>query len=119
MYIINVINLTMTTFCILIEVVRKMSGHEIMHIKPSRWSWNRFKDLLNFYVMLGVIPATVVITYINLFIGPAKLVEIPEGYVPEVHEYYAVSVKTFSPMERAKLNSQFFVNIAPNHSLDG
>ncbi|XP_046464343.1 NADH dehydrogenase [ubiquinone] 1 beta subcomplex subunit 5, mitochondrial-like isoform X1 [Daphnia pulex] len=72
-----------------LEAVRKMSGHEMMHIKPSRWSWNRFKDLLNFYVMLGVIPATVVITYINLFIGPAKLAEIPEGYVPEVHEYYA------------------------------
>lgn len=111
------INLTMATFCILIEAVRKMSGHEMMHIKPSRWSWNRFKDLLNFYVMLGVIPATVVITYINLFIGPAKLAEIPEGYVPEVHEYYAVSVETFSPTKRAKFNFHFFCT-APNHSLD-
>ena len=69
-----------------------MSGHQTMHIKPSKWSWNRFKDLLNFYVLLGVIPATAVITYINLFIGPARLAEIPEGYVPETHEYYAVSI---------------------------
>uniref|UniRef100_A0A4Y7M9Q9 NADH dehydrogenase [ubiquinone] 1 beta subcomplex subunit 5, mitochondrial n=1 Tax=Daphnia longispina TaxID=42846 RepID=A0A4Y7M9Q9_9CRUS len=71
------------------QVVRQMSGHQTMHIKPSKWSWNRFKDLLNFYVLLGVIPATAVITYINLFIGPARLAEIPEGYVPEAHEYYA------------------------------
>ena len=51
---------------------------------------------MNFYVLLGVIPATIVITYINLFIGPARLAEIPEGYVPEAHEYYAVSIMLFS-----------------------
>lgn len=66
-------------------------GPRTMVIKPSRWQWNRFKDLIHFYTLLGVLPATLVIMYINLFIGPAKLAEIPEGYVPETHEYQAVS----------------------------
>uniref|UniRef100_A0A4Y7MEM0 NADH dehydrogenase [ubiquinone] 1 beta subcomplex subunit 5, mitochondrial n=1 Tax=Daphnia magna TaxID=35525 RepID=A0A4Y7MEM0_9CRUS len=71
-----------------LQVVRQMSEHRTMHIKPSRWSWNRFKDFMHFYIMLGAIPAALVITYINLFIGPARLAEIPEGYVPEAHEYF-------------------------------
>lgn len=64
-----------------------------MAIKPSRWSWNRFKDLLHFYFFLGAIPATAFILYVNLFIGPAKLAEIPEGYTPEPYEYHAVGFK--------------------------
>nr|CAG4642110.1 EOG090X0FIE [Eurycercus lamellatus] len=67
----------------------QMSGHKTMAIRPSRWQWLRFKDLVHFYIMLGVIPATVAITCINIFIGPAKLVEIPEGYVPEAYEYHS------------------------------
>uniref|UniRef100_A0A4Y7NL48 NADH dehydrogenase [ubiquinone] 1 beta subcomplex subunit 5, mitochondrial n=1 Tax=Moina brachiata TaxID=675436 RepID=A0A4Y7NL48_9CRUS len=71
------------------NVLRYMSGHHNMAIKPSRWSWNRFKDLVHFYFFLGAIPATAVILYVNLFIGPARLAEIPEGYTPEAHEYHA------------------------------
>lgn len=67
-------------------------GHaETMKIRPSRWSWNRFKDLLHLYFLLGIIPLTVFTTCLNIFVGPAKLVDIPEGYVPEEHEYYQVS----------------------------
>lgn len=73
------------------DALRYMSGHNNMAIKPSRWSWNRFKDLVHFYFFLGAIPATAVILYINLFIGPARLAEIPEGYTPEPYEYHAVS----------------------------
>lgn len=47
---------------------------------------------MHFYIMLGAIPAALVITYINLFIGPARLAEIPEGYVPEAHEYFPVGI---------------------------
>lgn len=68
-----------------------MSEHRTMAIKPSRWSWNKFKDMVHFYMMLGIIPSTLAILYINITIGPAKLAEIPENYVPEYHEYYAVS----------------------------
>uniref|UniRef100_A0A4Y7M284 NADH dehydrogenase [ubiquinone] 1 beta subcomplex subunit 5, mitochondrial n=1 Tax=Daphnia atkinsoni TaxID=342845 RepID=A0A4Y7M284_9CRUS len=71
------------------KAIRQMSDHRTMPIKPSRWSWNRFKDLMHFYIMLGVIPSALVITYVNLFIGPAQLAEIPEGYVPEAHEYFS------------------------------
>uniref|UniRef100_A0A4Y7LUZ0 NADH dehydrogenase [ubiquinone] 1 beta subcomplex subunit 5, mitochondrial n=1 Tax=Ceriodaphnia reticulata TaxID=302197 RepID=A0A4Y7LUZ0_9CRUS len=73
------------------QILRQMSGHghRTMAIKPSRWQWNKFKDLLHFYIMLGVIPSTLVILYLNIFIGPAKLAAIPEGYVPESHEYHA------------------------------
>nr|CAG4638112.1 EOG090X0FIE [Chydorus sphaericus] len=71
-------------------VVRQMSGGhaETMKIRPSRWSWNRFKDMLHFYFLLGIIPLTVFTTCINIFVGPARLVDIPEGYVPEEHELY-------------------------------
>uniref|UniRef100_A0A4Y7LYD9 NADH dehydrogenase [ubiquinone] 1 beta subcomplex subunit 5, mitochondrial n=1 Tax=Daphnia barbata TaxID=414587 RepID=A0A4Y7LYD9_9CRUS len=70
------------------EAIRQMSEHRVMHIKPSRWSWNRFKDMIHFYIMLGVVPSALVATYVNVFIGPARLAEIPEGYVPEAHEYF-------------------------------
>lgn len=61
-------------------------------IQPSRWQWNKFKDLFHFYVMLGAIPAGLVIFYSNVFIGPATLSEIPEDYVPKHWEYYRVSI---------------------------
>ena len=41
--------------------------------------------------MLGAIPSAALILYCNIFIGPAKLVEIPEGYTPEAYEYHSVS----------------------------
>lgn len=72
------------------ELVRKMGDHRPMRIAPSRWSWNRFKDMLNFYFMLGIIPAGLLILSANLFVGPAKLAEIPEGYTPQHWEYYSV-----------------------------
>lgn len=74
-----------------------MSGdHRIMPIKPSRWQWNRFKDFFHFYVLLGVIPCTLLVTYVNIFIGPAKLAETPEGYIPEPHEFHSVKENSFS-----------------------
>lgn len=82
-----------------------------MKIAPSRWSWNRFKDLLNFYTLLGVIPSTLVILGLNLFVGPAKLAEIPEGYVPEHWEYHSVVsfifVAWFVPDPHACLTAPF------------
>merc|ERR1712168_273170 len=63
--------------------VRNMGGHERrMEIRPTQWEWRFFKDQLHLYVMMGVIPLGIIITYANLFIGPAKLVDTPEGYEP-------------------------------------
>uniref|UniRef100_A0A224Z514 NADH dehydrogenase [ubiquinone] 1 beta subcomplex subunit 5, mitochondrial n=1 Tax=Rhipicephalus zambeziensis TaxID=60191 RepID=A0A224Z514_9ACAR len=73
--------------------VRKSSDH--MVITPSRFAWNLFKDHLHFYVLLGAIPLTIIITYINIVIGPPRLAEIPEGYEPEYWEYYDHPIKRF------------------------
>ncbi|XP_055913211.1 NADH dehydrogenase [ubiquinone] 1 beta subcomplex subunit 5, mitochondrial [Eupeodes corollae] len=65
--------------------LRQMSGHKFQ-ITPSRFQWHKFKDMLHFYVMLGLIPMTAVILYANIFVGPATLTEIPEGYTPKYYE---------------------------------
>merc|ERR1711997_258816 len=45
-------------------------------------------DYLHFYLALGAIPLGLCILVANIFIGPAKLEPIPEGYVPKEHEYH-------------------------------
>lgn len=69
---------------------RNMSGHHLMNIRETRWQWAKFKDILHYYVLVGVIPLTLLVTYVNVFIGPAKLAPIPEGYRPQHWEYYQV-----------------------------
>lgn len=71
---------------------RTMSEHNLFPIQPSRWHWKKFKDYLHFYVMIGVIPATAIVAFSNIFIGPATLAEIPKGCEPEHWEYYRVNV---------------------------
>ncbi|XP_077295840.1 NADH dehydrogenase (ubiquinone) SGDH subunit [Arctopsyche grandis] len=56
-------------------------------ITPSRWQWHKFKDMLHYYVVVGAIPATLIILYSNIFIGPAELTPIPENYTPKYWEY--------------------------------
>lgn len=72
--------------------VRNMSGggKRIFHITPSRFQYTKFKDDLHFYITLGVVPLGLLILYCNIFIGPATLTEIPEGYEPKNYEYYKV-----------------------------
>uniref|UniRef100_A0A1B0D414 NADH dehydrogenase [ubiquinone] 1 beta subcomplex subunit 5, mitochondrial n=1 Tax=Phlebotomus papatasi TaxID=29031 RepID=A0A1B0D414_PHLPP len=76
---------------------RAMSGgHDrTMFITPSRFQWHKFKDLIHFYVMLGLIPILGIVFYSNVFIGPATLTEIPEGYVPKQWEYYRHPITRF------------------------
>lgn len=68
-----------------------MSDHKVFPLGPSRWQWNKTKDLLHFYLMLGIIPCGLGVLYANVFIGPATLQEIPEGYEPKYWEYFRVS----------------------------
>lgn len=73
--------------------IREMSGHgpPALRIQPSRYTWNKWKDYTHFYTLVGVIPVTILITTVNLFIGPATLSPIPEGYRPKHWEYHKVN----------------------------
>lgn len=73
-----------------------MSGHDrTMVIQPSRFQWNKWKDYLHFYSLVGAIPCLTVIFLTNVFIGPATLEPIPEGYQPKHWEYHRVSIFFF------------------------
>lgn len=71
----------------------KPGGHgpKTMQIIPSKYQWQKYKDQLHYYILLGVIPLSAVVLYANIYIGPATLCEIPEGYVPKQWEYYKVT----------------------------
>lgn len=67
---------------------RHMSGKRLFKIRPSWFGWKQFKNELHFYTLLGVIPLGLIMAYCNIFIGPAQLAEIPEGYEPRHWEYF-------------------------------
>ena len=67
-----------------------------MYIHPTRRVFQKFNDHVHFYLAVGFIPLGAIIFYANVFIGPAKLQETPEGYEPENYEYQQVtSMKTW------------------------
>jgi len=67
-----------------------MSEERTMVIVPGRYQWNKFKDFVHFYTLLGAIPIGIGVTLVNVFIGPATLEEIPDGYIPKEWEYHEV-----------------------------
>ncbi|KAI8795817.1 NADH dehydrogenase [ubiquinone] 1 beta subcomplex subunit 5 mitochondrial [Biomphalaria glabrata] len=70
------------------------NGHDKkMPIIPSTFEWTRMKDDLHFYLMLGLLPMAALITYVNIFVGPAELSDIPEGYEPKEWEYHRSPIK--------------------------
>lgn len=75
---------------------RQMSGHgpRLFALTPSRFQWHKFKDSLHYFVMLGIIPMAAILTYVNIFVGPATLQPIPDGYVPKHWEYHKVFLST-------------------------
>ncbi|XP_069702894.1 NADH dehydrogenase [ubiquinone] 1 beta subcomplex subunit 5, mitochondrial [Periplaneta americana] len=70
-------------------------GPRILPLTPSRWQWHKFKDLAHYYFMIGLIPVGLVVFYANVFVGPAKLSEIPEGYEPKHWEYHRNPITRF------------------------
>ncbi|KZC05819.1 NADH dehydrogenase [ubiquinone] 1 beta subcomplex subunit 5, mitochondrial, partial [Dufourea novaeangliae] len=76
-------------------IVRNSSHHRIMTIEPTRWQWHKVKEWMYFYFYLGAIPVGIVIFCANVFIGPATLTAIPEGYIPKQWEYHRTPVTRF------------------------
>ncbi|XP_076632808.1 NADH dehydrogenase (ubiquinone) SGDH subunit [Colletes latitarsis] len=76
-------------------IIRYMSEERTMKIIASDWQWAKLKDWLHFYFFLGVIPALSIMFCANVFIGPATLEPIPEGYVPKRWEYYRSPITRF------------------------
>ncbi|XP_012064163.1 PREDICTED: NADH dehydrogenase [ubiquinone] 1 beta subcomplex subunit 5, mitochondrial [Atta cephalotes] len=74
---------------------RCMSEERTFVIRPSNFQWHKTKDYFHFYFLLGAIPMGIVITLVNVFIGPATLEEIPEDYVPKEWEYLQHPIKRF------------------------
>lgn len=72
-------------------LARWSSGHHgprKLIIQPSRHHWDHFWDDVHFYALLGIIPCGLLSLYLYVFVGPAELTEIPEGYEPQEFEYH-------------------------------
>lgn len=81
-----------------------MSDHRTFTLQPSRFQFNKFKDLLHYYLMLGLIPCGLGVMLTNIFIGPATLSEIPEGYTPEHWEYCRVKTLILNLLTISNIN---------------
>ncbi|XP_023226479.1 NADH dehydrogenase [ubiquinone] 1 beta subcomplex subunit 5, mitochondrial-like [Centruroides sculpturatus] len=77
------------------DKICRMSDKKIFHISPSKFQYEKFKDSLHFYFLLGAIPLGILIFCVNVFIGPAELAEIPEGYEPKHWEYFRHPIQRF------------------------
>lgn len=69
-------------------VTRHMGSHNKMQVLPSRFEWERFKNDVHFYLLLGFIPMGLLIMCANLFIGQAELKDIQDGCEPMPWEYF-------------------------------
>lgn len=63
-------------------------GEAKMKIIPSNFEYRQWKDDVHYYFVLGLAPVAVIVTAVNMFIGKAELIDIPEGYEPQHWEYY-------------------------------
>ncbi|UYV76909.1 NDUFB5 [Cordylochernes scorpioides] len=93
---------------VVVNPVRHAGDHAgIFPLQPSRFQFKQHTNLLHFYFMLGLIPVTAIIFLANIYVGPAELSDIPEGYIPQEHEYHKhpitrFLVKYFIPTEQQR-----------------
>ena len=66
-----------------------------MEVRASTYTWRQFYDDVHFYLCLTGIPVLILITAVNIRVGPATLTDIPEGYEPQQHEYYRHPITRF------------------------
>ncbi|XP_074601654.1 NADH dehydrogenase (ubiquinone) SGDH subunit [Brevipalpus obovatus] len=66
----------------------RYGGHgRVLNVVHSPWQLKKMIDDMMAYWLLGAIPLFCLATYVNIFIGPARLVDTPEGYEPKYWEY--------------------------------
>ncbi|KAF5402446.1 NADH dehydrogenase [ubiquinone] 1 beta subcomplex subunit 5 mitochondrial [Paragonimus heterotremus] len=73
----------------------RFSSTKVMVTKPSEFLNKKFIDAAHFFIMLGVVPCLVLVFCVNLFVGPAELTDIPEGYEPRFWEYHKHPISRF------------------------
>ncbi|KAK6622362.1 hypothetical protein RUM44_002173 [Polyplax serrata] len=90
--------------------LRHSHGHGMI-ISTSNYQHYKLKDMLLLYFYMSCIPIGLIVAYCNIFIGSAKLREIPEGYQPKPWEYYEHPIErffakylTFTPQELHERN---------------
>lgn len=71
-------------------MIKRMSGHHHFEITPSTFITKKLKDMWHLIGVCSIAFYGSIILYSNIFIGPAQLAEIPEGYNPKHWEYYRV-----------------------------
>ncbi len=70
-------------------------GPRVLPMLPSSMQWHKFKDTFHFFFMLGAIPLGTMVLLVNIFVGPATLTPIPEGYEPKHWEYHRHPISRF------------------------
>lgn len=73
----------------MLDVNRKML------VMPAKYIYNVLYDQFIFFTLLGVIPVVLTVFCANIFVGPAELKDIPEGYEPKEYEYYKGPIQRF------------------------
>merc|ERR1711976_557463 len=68
--------------------VRNMGHGRSMKPFPTRYEWTLFKDHAHFYVMLGLLPLAVLITYTNVTHKRPEIREVTEDHGPKHWEYF-------------------------------
>ncbi|CAH8651253.1 unnamed protein product [Schistosoma intercalatum] len=77
-------------------VISRNASHERkMPKRVSDFMSRVFFDSVHFYIMLGLVPSLLLIFFVNLFIGPAELTDIPEDYEPRHWEYHKHPITRF------------------------
>jgi len=79
-------------------VSRKVGMFEVsrkMQVMPAKYYANVFYDQAHFFLFLGLAPVLFTVFCANLFVGPAELKDIPEGYEPKEHEYVQGPIQRF------------------------